>query len=213
MTPPPEAAPEGAASGRYRRRPVVIDAFRLGLDPWPDWAWALVTSNDIIIHGEWKHLTHAQIRTSGSVVKAQRGQWIIRGEDAIGVCSDEHFRDEYEAVPPDHPTAPTAEELASWERHAAALTGAPGCPCPGCTGAIALRSAVPRLIAVLREAQTDRDAATARAERYRAALERIGIGGCFWARLDKPKCDEAKPPMCASCIARKALEDPANGND
>ena len=54
---------------KYRKKPVVIEAFRLGIDYIPDWFMDKVASNDIILHGKssgFEHCddTNADIKTS-----------------------------------------------------------------------------------------------------------------------------------------------------
>ena len=43
--PSPAAFPDGLT--RFRKRPVVIDAFRMGIDPRPDWFTEKVTRKEI----------------------------------------------------------------------------------------------------------------------------------------------------------------------
>ena len=35
---------------KCRKKPVVIEAFRMGIDPWPDWFTERVTKNEITTH-------------------------------------------------------------------------------------------------------------------------------------------------------------------
>lgn len=38
---------------QFRKKPVVIEAFRLGVDPFlPDWFMDLLSANGVITHGE-----------------------------------------------------------------------------------------------------------------------------------------------------------------
>jgi hypothetical protein len=84
---------------KFRKKPIEIAAFRLGVDPWPDWAWQLVTTNDIIIHGEWDHLTHADVRTLEGVMRAIRGDWLIQGvKGEVYPCKPDIFKATYEPV-------------------------------------------------------------------------------------------------------------------
>lgn len=36
---------------KFRKKPVVIEAFQLGIDNMPDWFMDAVASNDVILHG------------------------------------------------------------------------------------------------------------------------------------------------------------------
>lgn len=63
---------------KFRKKPVVIEAFRLGFDPIPDWA-----SNSTGIDyrtdltDEARH--HALIPTLEGTMRADLGDWIIQG--------------------------------------------------------------------------------------------------------------------------------------
>ena len=37
---------------KFRKKPVVIEAFQLGIDNMPDWFTDAVAKNDIILHGQ-----------------------------------------------------------------------------------------------------------------------------------------------------------------
>ena len=69
---------------KYRKKPVVIEAFRLGIDSIPDWFMDKVASNDIILHGKssgFEHCddTNADIKTPEGVMHANFGDFIIKG--------------------------------------------------------------------------------------------------------------------------------------
>jgi hypothetical protein len=79
----------------YRRKPITVDAFKLGRDVEPDW---------------WKHLIESGkaeffppsntwvVTMDDGVVYAKAEQWIVRFSNYIQVCDDNDFRHEYEEV-------------------------------------------------------------------------------------------------------------------
>lgn len=86
---------------KYRKRPVVIDAFRLGVDYMPDWFMDAVTDNRVTlrknIHAYIE--TEADIETPKGWRHANGGDFIIRGErGGIYPCKPDIFKMIYEAV-------------------------------------------------------------------------------------------------------------------
>ena len=87
---------------KFRKKPVVIDAFRLG-EPWPEWFHDAVTKNDIITdlvnHGDGVIAGTADIKTLEGVMRASVGDWIIRGvKGEIYPCKPDIFEATYELV-------------------------------------------------------------------------------------------------------------------
>ena len=64
---------------KYRKKPVVIDAFCLGVDNIPDWFVDGVTTDEIHLHGEPKNIRHADIHTLEGTMRANKGDYVIRG--------------------------------------------------------------------------------------------------------------------------------------
>ena len=88
---------------KYRKRPVVIEAFQYGIDNRPDWFNDKVTSNDIITF--WgKDIRHkedyyCEIKTLEGVMKGDCGDFIIQGVNGeIYPCKPEIFEKTYEIV-------------------------------------------------------------------------------------------------------------------
>lgn len=87
---------------RYRKKPVVIEAFRFS-GPWaaddvPAWYTEAFQKNLVIHRGEWK-TDYAQIVTPEGLMRADKGDWIIRGiKGEIYPCKDDIFRATYEEV-------------------------------------------------------------------------------------------------------------------
>lgn len=89
---PREVEMERATSGRFRKRPVVVDAFRFRSSRIPGWMddverkWELSSSGSRLL-----------IRTLEGTVEARRGDWVIRGvEGEIYPCKHEIFVKTYE---------------------------------------------------------------------------------------------------------------------
>lgn len=87
--------------GKYRKRPVVIEAFRLEQRfGWPDWFHDAVSRNDIITHGLGKFGSgpvYCEIKTLEGVMVANEGDWIIRGvKGEIYPCKNDIFEKTYE---------------------------------------------------------------------------------------------------------------------
>jgi len=82
---------------KYRKRPVVIEAFCLGVDPMPDWFCDARTAGKIRTYGEFKHLTHCEIETLEGTMNGFRGDYIIWGvKGEIYACKPEIFGMTYE---------------------------------------------------------------------------------------------------------------------
>lgn len=76
----------------YRKKPVVIEAFRLGHDPLPE------ACNQIQVHPEG----HALIHTLEGTMLANRGDWIIRGVSGeFYFCKPDIFEATYELAEDD----------------------------------------------------------------------------------------------------------------
>jgi hypothetical protein len=89
---------------KYRKKPVVIDAFLLndrGLVD-EDWFWDAVTRNDIITHCFGKHepgSAWCEIKTLEGVMVARTGDYIIRGvHGEMYPCKADIFLKTYEVV-------------------------------------------------------------------------------------------------------------------
>lgn len=86
---------------KYMKKPVVIDAFELGVDYIPDWFMDAVSANKVFlrenIHQSIK--TEADIETLEGWHHANGGDFIIRGvKGEIYPCKPDIFKMIYEAV-------------------------------------------------------------------------------------------------------------------
>jgi hypothetical protein len=79
---------------KFRKKPVVIEAFRYWIDPRPDWFCDRVSTNEIITFE-----THCDIRTLEGVMRGNVGDWIIKGvHGEIYPCKRDIFEATYEPV-------------------------------------------------------------------------------------------------------------------
>lgn len=79
---------------KYRKKPVVIEAFRYYIDPRPDWFQDLVTLNEIITYE-----THCNINTLEGTMRGDYGDYIIQGvKGEIYPCKPDIFEMTYEKV-------------------------------------------------------------------------------------------------------------------
>jgi len=79
---------------KYRKKPVVIEAFRYYIDPRPDWFQDKVTLNEIITYE-----THCDIYTLEGVMRGEYGDYIIQGVlGEIYPCKPDIFELTYEPL-------------------------------------------------------------------------------------------------------------------
>ena len=109
---------------KFRKKPVVIEAFRLnerGLIA-EDWFWDAVTRNDIITHCFGKHEPDpawCEIKTLEGTMIANAGDYIIQGvHGEIYPCKADIFQKTYTEDKPktnaDRIRAMSDEELCNW---------------------------------------------------------------------------------------------------
>ena len=109
---------------KFRKKPVVIEAFRLnerGLIA-EDWFWDAVTRNDIITHCFGKHdpdPAWCEIKTLEGTMIANAGDYIIQGvHGEIYPCKADIFQKTYTEDKPntnaDRIRSMSDEELAAW---------------------------------------------------------------------------------------------------
>lgn len=90
--------------GKYRKKPVEIEAFRLGIDYIPDWFMDKVSIDEIILHGKSTGFIHhndtnCDIKTLEGWMHANYGDYIIKGiAGEIYPCKEEIFNQTYELV-------------------------------------------------------------------------------------------------------------------
>ncbi len=84
---------------KYRKKPVEVEAFRIGIDYIPDWFMDKVTLKEATLSKNPKHETFAVIQTIEGVILANYGDYIIRGvKGEIYPCKPDIFEATYELV-------------------------------------------------------------------------------------------------------------------
>lgn len=77
---------------KYRKKPVVIEAFRLGVECFPDWFMQKLVNREAHVYGE-----QAEIITLEGVMSANFGDFIIKGVNGeIYPCKADIFYATYE---------------------------------------------------------------------------------------------------------------------
>lgn len=88
---------------KFVRKPVVIEAFRLG-EEWPDWWADAVSANQVRTHNIMGEHSggpdFAMLMSKDGVTRAEKGDWIIRGvKGEIYSCKPDVFEMTYEPAP------------------------------------------------------------------------------------------------------------------
>ena len=82
---------------KFRKKPVVIDAFRMGQETPPDWFMDRVTTGDAVQCGMNSDRPYAEIKTLEGTMTASHGDWIIKGvAGEVYPCKPEIFNACYE---------------------------------------------------------------------------------------------------------------------
>jgi hypothetical protein len=87
---------------KYRKKPVVIEAFQFGIDYMPEWFYMKMHTNDIITQGGHplaNHIISCTINTLEDIMTAVKGDMIIKGiQGEIYPCKKDIFDASYEKV-------------------------------------------------------------------------------------------------------------------
>ena len=84
---------------KFRKKPVVIEAIQIGVDPWPDAAWDAVNRNEIVLQYPVEPHGYIEIHTLEGVMRGERGDWLIRGvKGEFYPCKPDIFAATYERV-------------------------------------------------------------------------------------------------------------------
>jgi len=88
---------------QYRKKPVVIEAFKYGIDYRPDWFNDKVTTNEIITFVGYNLKNpeeyYCEIKTLEGVMRGNCGDYIIKGvKGEIYPCKPDIFEATYEIV-------------------------------------------------------------------------------------------------------------------
>jgi hypothetical protein len=84
---------------QYRKKPVVIDAWRIGVAGSPPPAWVMSGVSDFIVRSGGIGTTGLYIDTLEGTMHAEPGDWVIRGvKGELYPCKDDIFQLTYEPV-------------------------------------------------------------------------------------------------------------------
>lgn len=89
---------------KYRKKPVVIEAFRFYIDAMPDWFMDKVSDNSVILRNcDYNRYdiedAYCEINTLEGVMRGNGGDYIIRGVNGeIYPCKPDIFEATYESV-------------------------------------------------------------------------------------------------------------------
>ena len=87
---------------KFRKKPVVIEAYRIGDDGWPDSIWEGVNRNEITLHLNGSNTGsgvsgYVEIATLEGVMRGEVGDWIIQGvKGEFYPCKPDIFEATYE---------------------------------------------------------------------------------------------------------------------
>ncbi len=85
---------------KYRKKPVVIEAFRIGYDDYPEWFGLEMYSGRNIIHDVYEG-AGCLIETLEGQMKANHGDYIIKGvKGELYPCKPDVFEQTYEPEEP-----------------------------------------------------------------------------------------------------------------
>lgn len=89
---------------KYKKKPVIIDAFQFYVDPMPNWFMDKVTTNEVILSNcGYSHSSienaYCEIETLEGIMKGNGGDYIIKGvQGEIYPCKSDIFEATYEKV-------------------------------------------------------------------------------------------------------------------
>lgn len=84
---------------KYRKRPVVIEAFRFLHDPVPTWFENSERENQVRILTPDGYPSYVEVKTLEGTMRGNIGDWIIKGVNGeLYPCKHDIFEKTYEAV-------------------------------------------------------------------------------------------------------------------
>lgn len=90
--------------GKYRKKPVMIEAFKFYVDPIPDWFMDKVTAYEAVLHNcDYKKYdideAYCEIQTLEGTMTGKGGDYIIKGvQGEIYPCKPDIFEQTYDLV-------------------------------------------------------------------------------------------------------------------
>jgi hypothetical protein len=85
---------------KYRKKPIVIEAFKFGIANIPDWFMDKVSTNEIILQGHrYDGLYYFEIKTLEGTIRGEKGDFIIQGiKGEVYPCKPDIFEATYEPI-------------------------------------------------------------------------------------------------------------------
>lgn len=89
---------------KYRKKPIVIEAFKFYIDPMPDWFMDKVSSNEVILRNcDYNKYSSdeafCRINTLKGIMEGRGGDYIIKGiNDELYPCKPDIFEKMYNKV-------------------------------------------------------------------------------------------------------------------
>jgi hypothetical protein len=88
---------------QFRKKPVVVDAFKYGKHPAPDWFKEMIADGKakphVSPHSDNPFFAYCHIVTLEGTMRADSGDWIIQGiKGEVYPCKPDIFEATYEAV-------------------------------------------------------------------------------------------------------------------
>lgn len=84
----------------FRAIPILVDAFRLGYNEYPDWFSDMIKNDDAYVKSTIGFVSYktAYIRQDSYSLKAEHGDWVVKEENgSLHVLSNDEFVRLYEA--------------------------------------------------------------------------------------------------------------------
>lgn len=89
---------------KYKKKPVVVEAFQFYVEPMPNWFMNKISSNEIVLkncnHDRYSaNDAYCEIKTLEGTMIANAGDYIIKGvEGEIYPCKSDIFKRTYERI-------------------------------------------------------------------------------------------------------------------
>ena len=84
---------------KYRKKPVYVEAHRIGIDPWPDVAWEMVNRNEIRLFNCGETNGYIEIDFKGRTFRGDHGDYLVnRATGEWFPCKPDIFEATYEKV-------------------------------------------------------------------------------------------------------------------
>lgn len=87
---------------KFRKKPIVIEAFQMGIDARPDWFQDKVSSNEIVTYIMFQSdfaYSYCDIKTLEGTMRGGHGDYIIQGVSGeVYPCKPDIFHETYELV-------------------------------------------------------------------------------------------------------------------